>query len=49
MTLLYEFINEKRNFGMKKTRQFITQQTDQEFAEFTTLRGPPPVFESSLL
>ena len=49
MPLLYEFMNEERNFGMKKTQRFITELTNQEFAEFIALPGPLPVFNSSLL
>ena len=49
MALLYEFINEEKNFGMKKTHSLLEGETNQEFAEFTALHGPSPVFDSSLL
>ena len=34
---------------MWKNLDFIRQQTNKEFAEFTSLHGSPPVFESGLL
>ena len=50
VALLHKFMNEERNFGMKK-KQFslLEGETNQDLAEFTALHGPPPVFGSSLL
>ena len=43
MALLYEFMNEKRNFGMKKTQfSLLERETNHDLAEFTALHGPPP-------
>ena len=50
MALLYELINEERNFGMTKTLYSLFEgETNQEFAEFTDLLGSQPVFDNSLL
>ena len=43
-------MNEERNFEMKKTHfSLLEGETNPDLAEFTVLRGPLPVFDSSLL
>ena len=34
---------------MRRSNRLLEGETNQEFAEFTPLRDPPPVFNSSLL
>ena len=43
-------MNEEKNFGMKKTHfSLLEGETNPDLAEFTVLRRPRPVFDSSLL
>ena len=47
MALLYKFMNEESNFGMKKDNNLLEGNTsDQQFADFSALHHRSIVFDS---